>query len=75
MTKDDVAAVLDRVRNWPKEDQEWLAELAREIEAERKGGVYVLSKDEAAALDEAMATPIVSDEEVRAFWRRHGIEK
>ena len=39
MTKEQIA-VLDRINSWPEEDREELAELAREIEARRKG-VYV----------------------------------
>jgi hypothetical protein len=43
--------ILRRVEHWPQEDQDGLAELAREIEA-RRTGVYVLSDDERAALGE-----------------------
>jgi hypothetical protein len=64
--------ILRRVETWPQEDQEELAEVAREIEARRRG-VYVLSDEERAALDEALKSDVVSDEEVVAFWKRHGI--
>jgi hypothetical protein len=73
MTKEQVLAVLDNVRSWPEQDQEELAELAREIEARRKG-VYQLTPDEEAAIDAALASPIASDEEVKAVWRECGIE-
>jgi hypothetical protein len=43
--------ILRRVETWPQEDQEKLAEIAREIET-RRNGVYVLSDDEKAALEE-----------------------
>jgi hypothetical protein len=39
----------------------------------RRTGVYVLSDDERAALDDALQSGVASDEEVAAFWRRHGI--
>jgi len=64
--------ILRRVEHWPQEDQDELAELAREIEA-RRTGVYVLSDDEGAALDEALRSGVVSDEEAAAFWKRHGV--
>jgi hypothetical protein len=57
---------------WPDEDQEELAEVAREIEA-RRTGVYVLNDDETAALDAARRTGIASDTDVAALCKRHGI--
>jgi hypothetical protein len=72
MTKDQINAVLDSVRSSPQEDQEELAEVARAIEARRKG-VYVLSDEERAAIAKARAGGFVSDEEMDAFWKRHGI--
>ena len=76
MTKDQINAVLDGVRSWPEEDQEELAEVAREIEARRKG-VYVMNDEERAAvregLDQARRGEFVSDEEMDAFWKKIGI--
>ena len=43
--------------------------------ARRQTGVYVLSDDERAALDEALQSGVASNEEVAAFWKRHGIEQ
>jgi hypothetical protein len=63
--------ILRRVGHWPQEDQDELAEVAREIEA-RRTGVYVLSDDERVALDEARESGIASEEEVSAFWKGHG---
>jgi hypothetical protein len=65
-------AILRRVEHWPQEDQDELADLAREIEA-RRTGIYVLSDDEGAALDEALRSGVVSDEVAAAFWKRHGV--
>jgi hypothetical protein len=72
MTKDRITAILDSVRSWPQVDQEELVEVAREIES-RRTGVYVLSPEERAAIAEARAGGLVSDEEADAFWKRHGI--
>lgn len=67
-----VRKILDHVASWPEEDQEELAEVAREIEA-RRTGVYVLSDAERAVIADARKEEFVSDEEVAAFWKRHGI--
>jgi hypothetical protein len=64
--------ILRRVEHWPQEDQDELAEVAREIEA-RPTGIYILSDDERAALDEALQSGVACDEEVAAFWQRHGL--
>lgn len=63
---------LQKVANWPADDQEELAELAREIEA-RRTGVYELSEAERKAIIEARCGTFASDEQAAAFWRRHGI--
>jgi hypothetical protein len=72
MTKEQINAVLEGVRSWPQEDQEELAEIAREIEA-RRMGVYVLSDDERTAIEEAERSGVASEEEVEKFWKRHGV--
>jgi predicted transcriptional regulator len=76
MTRDQIDAVLESVRSWPEEDQEELVEVAREIEARRKG-VYVMNNEERAAvregLDQARRGEFVSDEEMDAFWKKIGI--
>ena len=72
MTRDQIAAVLESVRSWPEQDQAELAELAREIEARRKG-IYQLTDDELAAIETARRTEIVPEDEVAAFWKARGI--
>jgi hypothetical protein len=67
-----VKDILRKVERWPEEDQQELAELAREIEA-RRTGVYVLSEEERAAIADARRGAFVSDDEAAAFWKRHGI--
>lgn len=61
--------ILDKVARWPQEDQEELAELAREIEA-RRTCVYVLSEQERVAIADARKGTFASDDDVRAFWKR-----
>ena len=76
MTKEQINAVLESVRSWPQQDQEELAELAREIEA-RRTGVYVMSEEERAAvhegLEQARRGEFVSDDEMNALWKRYGV--
>ena len=67
-----VKGILQKVAGWLDEDQEELAELAREIEARRKG-VYQLSDAERAAIADARRGAFASDEQAAAFWKRHGI--
>ena len=61
--------ILRRIESWPLEDQEELAELAREIEA-RRTGVYRATQEELRALDEAERSGTASDEEVEAAFKR-----
>jgi predicted transcriptional regulator len=46
--------LLADAETWPREDQDELAEYAREIEA-RRSGVYKMSDDERAAVSQGMA--------------------
>jgi predicted transcriptional regulator len=65
---------LEQVESWPKEDQEELAAVAREIES-RRNGVYRLSDEERAAVREGMDAArqgdFVPDEEMDEFYRLH----
>lgn len=70
---DAAKEVLERVPAWPEEDQEELAEIAREIEG-RRNGLYVLTAEEQAAIEAARRGGFVSDADIAAFWKRHGIE-
>ena len=60
--------ILRRVETWPQEDQDELAELARDIEA-RRSGVYRATPEELRALDEAEHSGVASDEEVEAAFQ------
>ena len=60
--------VLRRVETWPQEDQDELAELARDIEA-RRSGVYRPTAEELCAIDEAESSGVATDEEVEAAFQ------
>ncbi|MCC6775196.1 MAG: hypothetical protein IT537_00935 [Hyphomicrobiales bacterium] len=68
--------LLERVASWPEEDQEELAEMAREIEA-RRSGVYQPTPEEEAAIRQGISEldrgEWVSEEEMRLFWKRCGV--
>ena len=65
-----VKAFLERVASWPEEDQEELAEVAREIEA-RRNGVYRLSEAERQGIEKGLRAMregrYASDERVAAI--------
>jgi len=63
-----IKELFEQVTTLPQEDQEELAELARQIEA-RRTGVYRTTAEELQALDEAERSGIASDEEVEAAFR------
>ncbi len=68
--------ILKRVDTWPPEDQDELAELAHEIEA-RRTGVHELTREEEEAIRKGLAEldrgEWVTEEEMRAFWKRCGV--
>jgi hypothetical protein len=63
-------AFLERVGSWPEEDQEELAEVAREIEARRKD-IYRLSEAERQGIEKGLRAMregrYASDERVAAI--------
>jgi predicted transcriptional regulator len=66
--------ILAHAETWPREDQDELAEYAREIEA-RRTGVYKMSDDERAAVNRGLAEAdqgnFVSDEIIAEADKRH----
>ena len=74
MTKTEIDAVLERVRTWPPERQEDAVRVLLEIEAEQTG-VYKLSEEERADIEEGMAEirrgEFASDEEVAELFNRY----
>jgi hypothetical protein len=67
-----IKEILQRVASWPEEDQEELADVAREIQA-RRTGVYVLTDDERATIADARKGEFASEHDIIAFWKRHSI--
>jgi predicted transcriptional regulator len=72
-----IKTLKDAVRlaeTWPEEDQQELAEYAREIEA-RRTGVYMMSDDERAAVRQGLAEAdrgeFVPDDVVAEADKRH----
>ena len=74
MTTKALKEVLQYAATWPVEDQNDLAEYAREIEA-RRTGVYSMSGDEQAAVGRGLAEAdrgeFVADEMVAEADKRH----
>jgi hypothetical protein len=74
MTTTALKDVLKRAEAWPQEDQDELAEYAREIQA-RRTGVYVMTDDEREAvlkgLAEADRGEFVPDDVVAEADKRH----
>ncbi len=68
--------IIDRLPTWPKAAQEQALKSLLAIEAERVGR-YVLSAAEAEAVaegrEQAQRGEFVSDEELAAFFERHGV--
>ena len=66
--------LLERVESWPAEDQEELADVAREIES-RRTGVYRLSDEERigvrAGLDDVRQGKFATEEEIEEFYQLH----
>ena len=65
--------LLDEVETWPLEDQEELAEYAREIRG-RRTRTYRLSEDERAGIDRGLADlragRFATDEQIAAIFQR-----
>ena len=65
--------LLEEVETWPLEDQEELAEYAREIRG-RRTGIYQLSEDERAGIDRGLADMragrFATDEQITAIFQR-----
>jgi predicted transcriptional regulator len=68
--------LLERVAAWPDEAQAELAQVIVEIERQHSD-IYRLSDDERAAIKEGLAQAdrgeFVSDEDMAAFFKRHGV--
>jgi hypothetical protein len=76
MTTKTLKDALEHAATWPREDQDELAEYAREIEA-RRTGIYTMSDDERISVGKGLAQAdrgeFVSDELVAEADKRHGL--
>ena len=74
MTTKTFKEVMEHAATWPREDQDELAEYAREIEA-RRTGIYTMSDDERLAVGKGLAEAdrgeFVPDELVAEADKRH----
>jgi len=67
--------LLEEVESWPKEDQDELFEIAREIKARRTGTNLMTDEERLAVregLEQARRGEFVPDEEMESFWKSHG---
>jgi len=75
MTAKVLKEVLEQVETWPKEAQEELAEIAREIDAGLKGGTYRASPEELEGIDRGLKAAregrFATNEEVKAVFAKH----
>jgi len=66
------------VETWPEQDQQELAEVARDIDA-RRSGVYHATPEELRAIDEALGQvargEIASREEIEAAFAKFAVRK
>ena len=65
----ELKEVLGRVDSWPKEAQQELADIALEIEAGFRGGVYHATADELQAIDEADQSGVATRQRIEAAFR------
>lgn len=61
--------VLERAGTWPEQAQQELAEIALEIEAGLRGGVYHATAEELRAIDEADRSGLATEQQVEAAFR------
>ncbi len=70
MKSDRLAKILERVENWPAEWQEQLAEIAFDIDAGLKDGVYHPTPEELEGIDRGLQSRIATDEEVASAFAK-----
>ena len=74
MTKEQISAILERVRTWPIERQEDAALMLLEMEAQGSG-VYRLTDEERReieiSIEETKRGEFATDEEVEALFARY----
>jgi hypothetical protein len=70
MTKDQVKEILDRVLNWPPDDQERLARFVREVER-RRADDDITDAEWKIIEQRAARRDLASDEEVEQVFSRY----
>jgi len=76
MTREDVTAILERVRTWPVERQEDLAQIALQLEQQDQAE-YSLTDEQVREVQrirgQVRAGMIASDEEMAEAWKKCGL--
>ena len=70
MTREQVKEILDRVLDWPSEDQEKVARFAREVE-QRRGGEDLTEEEWKIIEERALRRDLATDEEVEQVFSRY----
>ncbi len=75
MASKALTEVLQRAEAWPREAQDELAEIAREMETALRGGLYRASPEELAGIDRGLKAAeegrFASDADVAAVFAKH----
>lgn len=75
MTIRTLKEVMQRVETWPEAAHEELADIALEIEAQLKGGIYRANREELAGIDRGLQAAregrFATEEQVDAVFAKH----
>lgn len=75
MTTKALKDVMERVEAWPEEAQQELADIAREIDAGLRGGVYYATTEELAGIDRGLKAAregrFAKPDDVDALFSKH----
>ena len=75
MTAKALKEAMERVKSWPQDAQEELAEIAFEIDARLRGGKYHATPQELAGIDRGIKAAhegrLATDAEVEAVFAKH----
>jgi hypothetical protein len=59
------------LQDLPREKGEMLARASLDYASQASDEVYKLSKEERQLIDEGLTSPLVSEEDMERFWKRH----
>jgi hypothetical protein len=75
VTKEQIEAVLERIRSWPKSRQEELVGIVLDMDAEVAGRTYRASKEELEAIDRGLTdadhAKFATEDEVTAVFSKY----